>query len=234
MVEVQSLSKSFGKQQVLYDISFTLTKEEITAFIGINGAGKSTTLNIITGAIPSDKGKVFIKGIDPAENPVAAKKNIGYLPENNPLYEDMYVKEYLGYAASFYLPRNSVEDKVSEMIEMMNLENEYKKKIHSLSHGNKQRVGIAQALIHEPDVLILDEPSNGLDPVQQIKINNLIKELGKSHIILFSSHRFDDISDVADRYLIINNGRLILDEKAENIDSIKEYFYSFNKASKQL
>jgi len=226
MIEVLSISKKFGKHTVISDISFTLNKGEVTAFIGVNGAGKTTMLNMITGVLLPDSGEIRIKGINIKDQPDKVKRCIGYLPENAPLYGDMYVKEYLEYIAGIYLPFHAVKNKVSEMIELMYLQDEYRKKIHSLSLGNKQRVGLAQALIHDPDILILDEPSNGLDPVQQLKINNLIKELGKSKVVLFSSHRFDDIADIADRYMVIDKSKLILDERAERIDSIKEYFYS--------
>lgn len=226
MVEIKGISKFFGKRQVLHDVSFSLPKNEITAFLGVNGAGKTTTMNIITGVLAADSGKVFINGADLEDNPVEAKRAIGYLPENNPLYSDMYVREYIEYAARIYIPKGDIKSRVSDIVERVGLTSEYNKKIRTLSQGNKQRVGLAQALIHNPDILILDEPSNGLDPVQQQKINNLIKELGQSKTILFSSHRLDDVSDVASRYLVINEGYLVFDETSGNIDSIKEYFYT--------
>lgn len=227
-VLVEKISKSFGSHEVLHDISFTLQKG-ITAFLGANGAGKSTTMNIITGVLAPDKGHVLIHNIDLAKEPKKAKKIIGYLPENNPLYGDMYVKEYLEYAAQIYLPKKEIKERVDTMIEQLDLQEEYKKLIHTLSHGNKQRVGLAQALIHDPEVLILDEPNNGLDPIQQLKINNLLKELSKTKTILFSSHRLDDVSEIADHFLVISKGKLVLDEKAENISSIKDKFYEINQ-----
>ncbi|MDU1904957.1 MAG: ATP-binding cassette domain-containing protein [Dysgonomonas sp.] len=227
-VLVEKISKSFGSHEVLHDISFTL-KKGITAFLGANGAGKSTTMNIITGVLSPDKGHILIHNIDLAKEPKKAKKIIGYLPENNPLYGDMYVKEYLEYAAQIYLPKKEVKERVEVMIEKLDLQEEYKKLIHTLSHGNKQRVGLAQALIHDPEILILDEPNNGLDPIQQLKINNLLKELSKTKTVLFSSHRLDDVSEIADHFLIINKGKLVLNEKAENISSIKDKFYEINQ-----
>lgn len=226
MPEVRNISKSFGKREVLHDVSFTLKNKEITAFLGVNGAGKSTLMNIMAGVLPADSGDVFIDGSNINDNPIKAKRKIGYLPENNPLYGDMYVREYLEYVASIYMRKEELKDKIYSVIERVDLTSEYKKKIHTLSHGNKQRVGLAQALIHDPEILILDEPSNGLDPIQQLKINNLIKELGQSKTILFSTHRLDDVSDIASRYLIIKEGHLVLDEMSGNIDSIKDYFYT--------
>lgn len=227
-VIVEKISKSFGKREILHDISFKLEKG-VTVFLGANGAGKSTTMNIMAGVLAADKGNIFIDRIDLAKEPEKAKRKIGYLPENNPLYADMYVREYLEYAAGIYLPKKSINEKVDHMIEELDLQEEHHKLIRTLSHGNKQRVGLAQALIHNPEILILDEPNNGLDPIQQMKVNNLIKELSRSKIILFSSHRLDDVSDIADRYLIINKGKLVFDQNAENTDSIKEKFYEINR-----
>ncbi len=224
VIEIINISKSFGKQEVLHNISFSLKKGEITAFLGANGAGKTTTMNIMTGVLSPDRGKVMVNGSSLSTDTVQIKKTIGYLPENNPLYGDMYVREYLEYAGSIY-SKKEVKSKVDEMIERVDLKDEYKKKIHTLSQGNKQRVGLAQALIHDPEILILDEPANGLDPGQQFRINNLIRELGQSKILLFSSHRLDDVADIASRCLLLKAGSLILDESVANIESIKEYFY---------
>lgn len=224
MIEVRNISKNFGRNQVLHNISFTLDTG-VTAFLGANGAGKTTTMNILAGVLDTDRGEILIDNTDLGKEPIKVKRKIGYLPENNPLYEDMYVCEYLEYVARIYLPSKAVKQSIEEVIEKVDLANEYKKKIQALSYGNKQRVGLAQALVHNPDILILDEPSNGLDPIQQQRINNLITELGKSKIVLFSSHRLDDVSDIASRYLILKEGNLILDEYAHNIESIKQYFY---------
>lgn len=224
MIELSHVYKSFGKKEVLHDISFSLQKG-VTAFLGTNGAGKTTTMNIITGVIAPDSGKILINNLDLSENSIEIKRKIGYLPENNPIYDTMYVAEYLRYVAEIYLPQERVKQSIEKIIDQTDLGNEVKRKIGTLSYGNKQRVGLAQALVHDPDILILDEPSNGLDPIQQIKINNLLTELGKSKTILFSSHRLEDVADIASHYLILQNGRLILDDKIKNITSLKEFFF---------
>ena len=210
-------------------MSFQLNRGEVTAFLGPNGAGKSTTMNIIVGAVSATTGSILVEGENTLENPQKIKKNIGYLPEYNSLYEGMYVREYLEYAASIYLAHSKVKERVDEMIQTVSLESEYHKKIHALSNGNKRRVGLAQALIHNPDILILDEPSNGLDPNQHAKMIEFIAELGKSKVILYSSHRFDDVSDIASRYLILNKGSLVFDGKAQEVSSIRDLFYSHCK-----
>ena len=227
MIEVQNISKSYGDSEALHDVSFSLKEGEIAAFLGPNGAGKSTTMNIIAGVIAATKGRVLIDGKDILEEPEKVKRHIGYLPEYNPLYEDMYVREYLEYAASIYLTHSKVKERVDQMIQTVSIESEYHKKIHALSNGNKRRVGLAQALIHNPDILILDEPSNGLDPNQHAKMIELIADLGKSKAILYSSHRFDDVSDIASRYLILNKGNLVFDGKSEEISSIKDLFHTY-------
>ncbi len=229
MIEVQNISKSYANSEALHDVSFSLKKGEIAAFLGPNGAGKSTTMNIIAGVLSATKGCVLIDGQDILAKPEEVKQNIGYLPEYNPLYEDMYVREYLEYAASIYLAHSKVKERVDEMIQTVSIESEYHKKIHALSNGNKRRVGLAQALIHNPDILILDEPSNGLDPNQHAKMIELIAELGKSKVILYSSHRFDDVSDIASRYLILNKGSLVFDGKAQEVSSISDLFYTHCK-----
>lgn len=229
MIEVQNISKSYANSEALHDVSFSLKKGEIAAFLGPNGAGKSTTMNVIAGVLSATKGCVLIDGQDILAKPEEVKQNIGYLPEYNPLYEDMYVREYLEYAAFIYLAHSKVKERVDEMIQTVSLESEYHKKIHALSNGNKRRVGLAQALIHNPDILILDEPSNGLDPNQHAKMIELIAELGKSKVILYSSHRFDDVSDIASRYLILNKGSLVFDGKAQEVSSIRDLFYTHCK-----
>ena len=229
MIEVQNISKNYANSEALRDVSFSLKKGEIAAFLGPNGAGKSTTMNIIAGVLSATKGCVLIDGQDILAKPEEVKQNIGYLPEYNPLYEDMYVREYLEYAASIYLAHSTVKEHVDEMIQTVSLESEYHKKIHALSNGNKRRVGLAQALIHNPDILILDEPSNGLDPNQHAKMIELIAELGKSKVILYSSHRFDDVADIASRYLILNKGSLVFDGKAQEVSSIRDLFYTHCK-----
>lgn len=229
VIEVQNISKSYARYEALHDVSFGLKKGEITAFLGPNGAGKSTTMSIIAGVMAATKGCVLIDGKDILEEPEKLKRHIGYLPEYNALYEDMYVREYLEYAASMYLVHSNVKERVDQMIQTVAIESEYHKKIHALSNGNKRRVGLAQALIHNPDILILDEPSNGLDPNQHDKMIELIAELGKSKVILYSSHRFDDVSDVASRYLILSKGSLVFDGKSEEVSSIKDLFQTYCK-----
>lgn len=227
MIEVRHIFKSYGKQDVLKDISFALQKGEVTAFLGANGAGKTTTMNIMCGILAPDRGNVLIEGKDIFENPLATKQKIGYLPEDNPLYMDMYVDEYLEYVALLYnFSKKKIRQVVDEAIESVELTKEYKKKIGALSQGNKQRVGLAQVLVHDPEVLILDEPTTGLDPSQQFKINTLIRNIGRSKAILFSSHRIDDVEGVASRYLLIKDGVLLLEEPIEKLDSIKEHFYT--------
>lgn len=229
MVEVCNISKNYGKYQALKDVSFSLDKGTITAFLGPNGAGKSTTMGIIVGALSATEGRVLFEGEDITTRPEKIKRNIGFLPEYNSLYEDMYVREYLEYVASIYLPYSEIICRVETMIEAVNIESEYRKKIGALSNGNKRRVGLAQALIHDPNVLVLDEPSNGLDPIQHNKMKELIIELGKSKVVLYSSHRFDDISDIASRYLILNKGTLMFDGEATDTSSISELFYTYCK-----
>lgn len=226
MVDVYNISKNYGNHEAIHNINFKLNKGEITAFLGPNGAGKSTTMNVIAGIIAPTSGKVLVGGQDIIANPVEVKRNIGYLPEYNALYEDMYVREYLEYVASVYLSHKEVKLRVKEMIEAVNLESQFHKKISSLSNGNKRRVGLAQALIHDPLILILDEPSNGLDPNQHVKMMELLVELGRSKVILYSSHRFDDVSDIASHYLLLNKGKLVFDGRANEVLSIKELFYT--------
>lgn len=229
MIEICNISKVYGKHEVLHGVSFQLNRGEVTAFLGPNGAGKSTTMNIIVGAVSATTGSILVEGENTLENPQKIKKNIGYLPEYNSLYEGMYVREYLEYAASLYLPHSKVKERVAEMIEVIGIESEYRKKISALSNGNKRRVGLAQSLIHDPDILILDEPSNGLDPNQHAKMLELIVELGKSKVILYSSHRFEDVSDIASHYLILNKGNLVFDGKSESVHSIGDLFYDLTK-----
>ncbi|WP_353122812.1 ABC transporter ATP-binding protein [Dysgonomonas capnocytophagoides] len=229
MIDICRISKKYGNTEALNDVSFSLKKGEITAFLGPNGAGKTTMMNIMTGVINQTSGEVLFDHEDIRNKPVEIKSKIGYLPEYNPLYEDMYVCEYLKYAASFYLPEKGIKARVSEMIEKTGLTDEYRKKIGKLSFGNKKRTGLAQALVHDPEILILDEPTNGLDPNQQHNIKELIEELGKTKTILFSSHRFDDVENIASNYVILHKGNLVLNERAENIDSIENTFYKLTK-----
>jgi len=213
-IEVQSVTKSYETQLALNEISFSASKGEIIGFLGPNGAGKSTMMKILTGFILPTKGTVFISGINVLKNPIEAKAHIGYLPEQNPLYEDMYVKEYLQFQASiFKVPKEAIET----VVNTVGLKPEVHKKIGQLSKGYQQRVGIAAAIIHNPDVLVLDEPTTGLDPNQIQEIRTLIKELGKDKTILFSTHIMQEVEAVCDRVIIIKKGELLVDKPIKEL-----------------
>jgi ABC-2 type transport system ATP-binding protein len=219
-IVVQGVTKLYGRQKALDNVSFEVKTGEIVAFLGPNGAGKTTMMRIITGFIPATAGKVFVNGIEASENNSEIKKNIGYLPENNPLYPEMYVREYLGFVASIYKLRDSIKKQIDNVIEITGLVPEQKKKIGSLSKGFRQRVGLAQALIHNPGVLILDEATSGLDPNQIIEIRNLIRDAGKEKTILLSTHIMQEVEAICDRVIIIDRGVIVIDEKKEEIYSI--------------
>jgi len=209
----------YGKQKALDNISFEVKTGEIVGFLGPNGAGKSTMMKIITGFIPASSGIVTVNGIQvEGENP-EVKKQIGYLPENNPLYPEMYVREYLGFVASIYRTGASVKKQIESIIELTGLAPEQNKKIGSLSKGYRQRVGLAQALIHNPAVLILDEATTGLDPNQIVEIRNLIKEAGKEKTVLLSTHIMQEVEAICDRVIIIDKGIIVADEEKHNIYS---------------
>ncbi|MEE3484178.1 MAG: ATP-binding cassette domain-containing protein [Bacteroidales bacterium] len=210
---VEHLFKSYGKQLVLNDINFSIGTGEIVAFLGNNGAGKSTTMKIITGYLTPDSGRVEVCGIDVQKNPLEAHRCIGYLPEHNPIYPEMYVKEYLSFIAGVYKLGKTAGERVDEMIEKTGLTREYKKKIGMLSKGYRQRVGLAQALIPNPDVLILDEPTTGLDPNQIVGVRDLIKEVGKEKTVMLSTHIMQEVSAICDRVIIINRGKVAVDDK---------------------
>ncbi len=219
-IAVQGVTKVYGEQKALDDVSFEVKTGEIVGFLGPNGAGKSTMMKIITGFIPASSGTVFINGTEiSTENP-GLRKTIGYLPENNPLYPEMYVREYLGFVYSLYKSGNSQKKRIDEIIEITGLGPEQKKKIGSLSRGYRQRVGIAQALIHDPGVLILDEATTGLDPNQVVEIRNLIKDAGKEKTVMFSTHIMQEAEAVCDRIIIINNGKIMADELKNNIHTV--------------
>ncbi|WP_233901667.1 ATP-binding cassette domain-containing protein, partial [Tenacibaculum piscium] len=184
-IQLTEISKFYGTQKAVNSISFEAKKGEIVGFLGPNGAGKSTTMKILTGFIPPSEGTVFVNGIDVLKNPIEAQKNIGYLPEHNPLYLEMYVREYLQFQAAIY---KVSKNKIAEVIKKVGLTSEAHKKIGELSKGYRQRVGLAAAILHDPEVLILDEPTTGLDPNQLVEIRELIKELGKDKTVLFSTH----------------------------------------------
>lgn len=213
-IEVTNLSKYYGEQAAVRDISFSVGKGEIVGFLGPNGAGKSTTMKIITGFIPSSTGEVKVCGLPVDVDTLNTRQLIGYLPENNPLYLDMYVKEYLEFVGKIYKVDN-IRDRVSDMIKAVGLEVEQNKKIGALSKGYRQRVGLAQAIIHDPEVLILDEPTSGLDPNQLAEIRELIKKIGKQKTVMLSTHIMQEVEAICDRVVIINKGQIVADNKAE-------------------
>lgn len=210
MIEIQNLSKKYGNIKALDDVSFRIEKGEIVGFLGPNGAGKSTTMNIITGYIPATFGSVKVCSYDISESPNEVKKRIGYLPEIPPLYLDMTVEEYLNFVAELKLiDKNFRKERVKEVIELIKITDVRKRLIKNLSKGYKQRVGLAQAIISSPEVLILDEPTVGLDPKQIIEMREFIKSLGKNHTIILSSHILSEISAICDRAVIINKGKIV-------------------------
>lgn len=215
-VKVANLTKLYGQQKALDNVSFELKSGEILGFLGPNGAGKSTMMKILTCYIPQTAGKAEVCGFDVAENPIEVRKNIGYLPEHNPLYLDMYVREYLEFVAGLFKLKN-IKERVGEMIEITGLAPERHKLIGALSKGYRQRVGIAQALIHNPPVLILDEPTSGLDPNQLVEIRQLIKNIGKEKTVMFSSHIMQEVEAISDRVIIINKGKIVADKKAAEL-----------------
>lgn len=217
MIEVKNLVKSYGDKKAVAGISFKANDGEILGFLGPNGAGKSTTMNILTGYLSSTSGEAYINGHDILEDPIAAKREIGYLPELPPLYLDMTVREYLYFVYELRgckLPRNT---HLKEICELVKIDNVIDRRIGNLSKGYKQRVGVAQALVGNPNVLILDEPTVGLDPKQIIEIRTLIKKLGKNHTVILSSHILSEVQAVCDRVVVINQGKIVADDTADNL-----------------
>lgn len=215
-ISVNNLTKIYGEQRAVDGISFSVNKGEIVGFLGPNGAGKSTTMKMITGYLQPDGGGVTVSGIDVVKNPLAAKNKIGYLPESNALYYDMYVKEYLGFVADVHSIITR-QQSIRKVIEQVGLTKEQTKKIGQLSKGYKQRVGLAAALLHNPEVLILDEPTSGLDPNQIVEIRNVIKEQGRDKLVLFSSHILQEVEAICDRIIIINRGKIVADDTLSNL-----------------
>ena len=209
----ENVTKTYGNQHALNGVSFQIEKGQIVGFLGPNGAGKSTMMKIITCYIPPTSGKVSVCGFDVMEQSTQAKKHIGYLPELNPLYTDMYVREYLSFVGGMYKIQN-LKSRVEEMIETVGLQPEAHKKIETLSKGYRQRVGLAQALIHDPEVLILDEPTSGLDPNQLVEIRNLIVNVGKTKTVMLSTHIMQEVEAMCDRAFIIDRGNIV----ANNLD----------------
>jgi len=219
-IEVKNLLKEYGEQKAVNNISFKVEKGEIVGFLGPNGAGKSTTIKIITGYLQQTGGEAYVCGINVAEEPLMTKKKIGYLPELNALYYDMYVKEYLAFIGELHQADN-LQEKIERVTELTGLKVESKKKIGQLSKGYKQRVGLAAALIHDPEVLILDEPTSGLDPNQIIEIREVIRQQGANKTVLFSSHILQEVEAICDRVIIINKGELVADDKLSNLQKRK-------------
>ena len=215
-IEVKNITKLYGKQRALSDMSFSIGSGEIVGFLGPNGAGKSTMMKILTTYIKPTYGEAYVAGHNVLEDEKAVKKLVGYLPEHNPLYLDMYVKEYLGFIAGLYKLTNK-KARVMEMIDVVGLEVEQHKKIGALSKGYRQRVGLAQAMIHDPEVLILDEPTSGLDPNQLVDVRALIQKVGKEKTVMLSTHIMQEVEAICTRVIIINNGELVTDNSVENI-----------------
>ncbi len=227
MIQVKNLSKKYGSHVAVSDVSFTVNDGEILGFLGPNGAGKSTTMNILTGYLSATSGTVSIDGYDILENPNEAKMRIGYLPEQPPLYLDMTVKEYLGFIYDLKKVKFPKAPHIEEICRLVKIDNVYNRLIRNLSKGYRQRVGIAQALVGNPDVLILDEPTVGLDPKQIIEIRTLITELGKNHTVILSSHILSEIQAVCERVIVINHGKLVADGSPEELSKALSSDHSF-------
>lgn len=218
-IVISNLTKLYGQQRAVDQISFKVNDNEIVGFLGPNGAGKSTTMKIITGYLQADSGTATVNGIDVNTDSIETKKQIGYLPEGNPLYYEMYVREYLAFIAGIHNMKQGVKNRIEEVIDLTGLRLESNKKTGQLSKGYKQRVGLAAALIHDPKVLILDEPTSGLDPNQIVEIREVIKELGKNKTVLFSSHILQEVESICDRVIIINKGNIVADDTLANLQT---------------
>lgn len=219
MVEVKNLTKRYGNVTVVDDVSFTVDSGEILGFLGPNGAGKSTTMNMITGYISSSSGTVTVNGAEVLDNPKKVKGNIGYLPEIPPLYVDMTVRKYLEFMFDLKKVKLPKKEHISEVMRLVKISDVSERIIKHLSKGYRQRVGFAQALLGNPPILILDEPTVGLDPQQIIEMRSLIRNLGKKHTVIFSSHVLSEVSAICDRIIVISNGKIVADEKAENLSA---------------
>ena len=215
-IEVVNISKSYGDQKALDAVSFFVKKGEIVGFLGPNGAGKSTLMKILTTYITADEGSASVNGFDVSSNQKSVQLSVGYLPEHNPLYLDLYVREYLAFNADVFKVEKS---RINEVIELTGLTSESHKKIGQLSKGYRQRVGLANALLHNPDVLILDEPTTGLDPNQLVEIRNVIKNVGKDKTVFLSTHIMQEVEAICDRVIIINNGKIVTDKKLDKLIS---------------
>ncbi|OAD90006.1 gliding motility-associated ABC transporter ATP-binding subunit GldA [Aequorivita soesokkakensis] len=218
-IQVENITKTYGEQKALNKVSFTIEKGEIVGFLGPNGAGKSTMMKILTTFLPASEGVAVVNGFEVTKDDISIKKSVGYLPEHNPLYLDMYVREYLLFNAGIY---NISKTEVENVIEKTGLTPEANKKIGQLSKGYRQRVGLANALLHNPEVLILDEPTTGLDPNQLIEIRQLIKSVGKEKTVLLSTHIMQEVEAICDRVIIINKGEIVLDKKLSDLKNNKQ------------
>lgn len=233
-VSVKNVTKHYGQQKALDNVSFEIGTGQIVGLLGPNGAGKSTMMKIICCYLPQSEGQVSVAGFDTINNSIEVRKRVGYLPEHNPLYLDMYVKEYLAFVAGVYMKSELIDARVKEMIDITGLGLEQRKKIGELSKGYRQRVGIAQALIHNPEVLVMDEPTSGLDPNQLAEIRLLIKNIGKEKTVILSTHIMQEVEAICSRVLIINRGKIVADDTAEMLrkNTANENVYSveFNEA----
>lgn len=231
-LEIINLTKKFGNQTVLDQINLRIEKNEIIGLLGPNGAGKSTLMKSISGVLKIDEGSILFQNQNISQNEIETKKKIGFLPENNPLYLEMYVKEYLEFVANIH---QITHDKIDELIELVGITPEKNKKIHQLSKGYKQRVGLAQAIINSPDLLILDEPTNGLDPNQIIEIRNVIKEVGKEKTVILSTHIMQEVEALCTRVVLIHQGKIIQDcpigEFKGKYESLEEAFQEYTSAN---
>ncbi|MFM7053285.1 MAG: gliding motility-associated ABC transporter ATP-binding subunit GldA [Bacteroidota bacterium] len=219
-VKVSHITKIYGTQKALDDVSFEIGAGQVVGFLGPNGAGKSTMMKIISCFIPQTEGSASVQGFDTVEQSIEVRKRVGYLPEHNPLYLEMYVREYLSFVAGIHLKGSQVAKRVSEMVDITGLTPEQHKKIGSLSKGYRQRVGLAQAMIHDPDVLILDEPTSGLDPNQLLDIRHLITSLGKQKTVILSTHIMQEVEAICDRVIIINKGKIVADDRTDRIQQL--------------
>lgn len=231
-VVVDKISKHYGAQKALDEVSFSAKKGEIVGLLGPNGAGKTTTMKILTCFIPQTSGRAEVCGFDVEKDPIEVRKKIGYLPEHNPLYKDMYIKEYLEFVAGLYKIQNK-RARVADMIEMVGLQREQHKRIREISKGYRQRVGLAQSMMHDPEVLILDEPTSGLDPNQLAEIRNVIKAIGQEKTVIFSSHIMQEVQAICDRVVIINNGKLVANDSIEALQGKRKDSQSLLIESKQ-
>lgn len=235
-IEIHDVSKLYGKQKALDGINLTINKGEVVGLLGPNGAGKSTLMKILTSYIPPSSGTAYIKGINVQDDSVKTRKIIGYLPENNPLYLDMYVKEYLEFVLGIYNKKSKRKESINSIIALTGLELEQKKKIGALSKGYRQRVGLAQALVHDPEILILDEPTSGLDPNQLVGIRQIISDLGKEKTVILSTHIMQEVEAVCNRIVIIDQGKIVADDTTNALsnlaDSTAQFKVEFKEAIK--